>query len=40
MRHRSPRVDRVRGQFRNRPSEGKHDTAEGSIRLGSGVMVS
>ncbi len=38
MRHGSPRLDRVRGQFRNRPSEGKDDTAEASIRPGSGVM--
>src|SRR5258707_5511712 len=38
MRHGSPRLDRVRSQFRNRPSEGKDDTAEASIRPGSGVM--
>jgi hypothetical protein len=39
MRHGSPRLDRVRGRFRNRPSEGKHDTAEASIRPGSGVIA-
>ena len=39
MRHGSPRRDRVRGRFRNQPSEGKHDTAEASIRPGSGVMA-
>jgi hypothetical protein len=32
MRHGSPRLDRVRGRFRNRLSEGNHDTAEASIR--------
>ena len=39
MCHGSPRRDRVRGRFRNQPSEGKHDTAEASIRPGSGVMA-
>ncbi len=39
MRHGSPRRDRVRGRFLNRPSEGKYDTAEASIRPESGVMA-
>lgn len=29
MRHGSPRLDRVRGRFRNRLSEANHYTAEG-----------
>jgi hypothetical protein len=32
MRHGSPRLGRVGGRFRNRLSEGNHDTAEASIR--------
>jgi hypothetical protein len=40
MHHGSPRGDRVRGRFRNQPSEGKHDTPETSIRPGSGLLVS
>jgi len=38
MRHGSPRLDRVKGRFRNRLSEVNYHTAEGSTRLGSGVM--
>ena len=39
MRHGLPRLDRVRGRFRNRLSEESHDTAEASIRPKSGVMA-
>jgi hypothetical protein len=39
MQHGSPRLDRVRGRFRNRLAEGNHDTAEASIRPGSAVMA-
>ena len=39
MRHGSPRLDRVRGRFRNRRSERKHHTTETSTRRGSGVLT-
>jgi hypothetical protein len=39
MRHGSPRVDRVRGRFRNRLSERKHHTTGTSTRGGSGVLA-
>jgi hypothetical protein len=39
MRHGSPRVDRVRGRFRNQLSERKHHTTGTSTRGGSGVLA-
>jgi len=39
MRHGSPRLDRVRGRFRDWLSERKHHTAETSTRRGSGVLA-
>ena len=39
MRHGSPRLDRVRGRFRNRRSERKHHTTEPSTRRASGVLT-
>ncbi len=39
MRHGSPRLDRVRGRYRNRRSERKHHTTEPSTRRGSGVLT-
>jgi hypothetical protein len=39
MRHGSPRLDRVRGRFRNRLCERKHHTTETLTRRGSGVLA-
>jgi hypothetical protein len=39
MLHGPPRLDRVRGRFRDRLSERKHHSAEISTRRGPGVLV-
>src|SRR5260370_34789535 len=39
IRHGSPRLDRVRGRFRDRPSGRKHHTAETATRRESGLLA-
>jgi hypothetical protein len=39
MRHGSPRLDRVRGRFRNRLPDRKHHTTETSTRRWSGMLA-